>query len=450
MEIEPNIQDENDNINQIEKDEKEGEPIIDNNNYQEKQEENEGGDENEHQEDFQSEEKEGEEQIQNPDNLDENINQNIEQLNFITFEENVPKNEIKSNENDNKYNINNFLNIDINNNINNINDNKKYSKKISSKKDGILSNLLDKIKGIKEKRQQNINENLNNNNNSCSKLEKLDQELVLGLEKLSNNINNNINNEYSNNTNKDNQNKRIEFQIQNNPKLKEIFCMINDDNCTNQNNKNIQKIKGFNYGLGGTNDILKYFNTKNNIITSLKKRKNYNNDNNKYYVSCIDGKAIINGTRKDINIFNSKNILNNFRNHKIDMSISNDSSNHKRNIFAMNKYQFNKLENKLENNLYNLSDLKYFKTNGKYMDSSRKNKQINIDKYFNTNDSKNSIKDSDFNNINKSKEKTTNFDFNIKMSNVLPIRQYKCKLNKDYYNNELSKLDSLFKNDYKL
>ena len=443
MEIEPNIQEQNDNINQIENGEEEGEVVNDDNNYQENPEENERGDENEHQE---SEEKEGEEQIQNPDNIDGNINQNAEQLNFITFDENMPKNELKLNENNNKYNIDNFLNVDINNNINNINDNKKYSKNVTSKKDDILSNLLDKIKGFKEKRQQNINDNFNNknnNNNSNKNLENLDKEIALGLEKLSSNIDNHTTNDYSNSS-KDIQNKRIEFQIQNNPKLKEIFCMINDDNSSIQNKKNKQKFKEFDYGLGGANDVYKYFNTKNNNITSLHKRKNYGNDNNKYYVSCIDGKAIINGTRKDANIFN------NFKSNKTDNIFNNiNTSNDNRNIFAMNKYQFNKFENSLENNLNNLSDLNDFKNNGKYVNSTRRNKPININKYSTNNDGNNINKNSSFNSIKKPKEKTINFDFDMKINNNLPIKQYKYKLTKDYYNNELNRLDSLFKNDYK-
>ena len=446
MEIEPNIQEENDNINQKENGEEEA--VINDNNYQENQDENEVRNENEHQEDIQSEEKEGEEQAQNPDNLDGNINQNAEQINFITFDENPTKNEIKSKDG-NKYNIDNFLNIDINNNTNYINDNKKYSKNILSQKDDILSNLLDKIKGFKEKRQQNINDNFNikNNSNSSNNLENLDKELALGLEKLSNNIDNNNTNDYSNN--KDVQNKRIEFQIQNNPKLKEIFSMINDDNSTTENKKIQQKIKEFDYGLGGANDVYKYFNSKNNNITSLKKRKNYDNASNKYYVSCIDGKAVINGERKETNIFNNKNIFNNFRNNKTDTFSYNNISNNNKNVFDLNKYQFNKLDKNLENDLNGLSDLSSFKNNGKYMDSTRRNKPMNINKYYTNKDTNSINKDSNFSNINKPKEKTIDFNLDMKINSGLPIKQYKYQLNKDYYNNELNRLDSLFKNDYK-
>ena len=126
--------------------------------------------------------------------------------------------------------------------------------------------------------------------------------------------------------------------------------------------------------------------------------KKYGNDSSKIYISCIDGKAIVNGMRKDIPFVSKFNYNNN-----------NNSKLNNNNLFC-NLYQTNNA--------------------GK---SSRRNNSFNINKYLNKNEftfeeKKNQIK---FNNINSG---TNDFNFD-KLKNNFSKDNLTNKLNKmnDYY-----------------
>ena len=112
---------------------------------------------------------------------------------------------------------------------------------------------------------------------------------------------------------------KVEKKILRNPKFKEIITMIND--------KEGKKYKT--HSSFGKNDLLNIVNNKrrndifgninlfsqkrnSNISNNFKTNplKKYGPDSNKFYVSCIDGKAIVNGMRKDIPIISKFNINN--------------------------------------------------------------------------------------------------------------------------------------------
>ena len=102
------------------------------------------------------------------------------------------------------------------------------------------------------------------------------------------------------------------------------------------NDKEARKVKR--YSCMGKNDLLNFVNNKkrndifgninlfsqkktsSNISNTLQNNimKKYGPDSNKFYISCIDGKAIVNGMRKEISIvskFNNNNErLNNYNN----------------------------------------------------------------------------------------------------------------------------------------
>jgi hypothetical protein len=192
---------------------------------------------------------------------------------------------------------------EFNNKINNIN----------RRKNDILSEILVKIQDFKQ-RKENF-DIIRENNNSNKILDNLDKEITKGLEKLNNRriIQDNKNIEISS-TN------TVEKRILRNPRFKEIVTMIND--------KETRKVKRYS-GLG-KNDLLNFVNNKkrndifgninlfsqkkpsSNISNTLQNNtvKKYGPDSNKFYISCIDGKAIVNGMRKEIPIvskFNNNN-----------------------------------------------------------------------------------------------------------------------------------------------
>ena len=184
----------------------------------------------------------------------------------------------------------------------------EIDKEESKKNDDILSELLDEIQDFKSKKQD-ANIRTNPYSKSSYNLDILDKEISKGLEKL-NNINYKINNTY-----KTNEEQKSNYQPNNinkilrNPKFKEIISIMNEKDIKANKKNNINK-KGLfslrkinHYNFSNINLFIPKRNS--NLLNTLEKKKNINfktfgNENNKYYISCIDGKAIVNGMRKEI------------------------------------------------------------------------------------------------------------------------------------------------------
>lgn len=296
---------------------------------------------------------------------------------YLTKEEKEKENfELLDNEkniNDNKK-LNNKMRIELLNNRLNLNRNKAQNSKNENKankdieidredikkNDNILLELFGEIQVFKDKKQGN-NIRLNPHSKSSYNLDNLDKEISKGLEKL-NNINFRINNTY-----KTNEEQKSNYQPNNinkilrNPKFKEIFSIMNE--------KDLNVIKKNNVGKKGLFSLRKmnHYNFSNinlfipkrnsNLLNTLEKKHSINfktlgNDSNKYYISCIDGKAIVNGMRKEIP-FTSKL---NYNDNKIN-----------KNIFL-----FDDLNNKTNNN-YTLKN---------YGKTARRINSLNINSYY--------------------------------------------------------------------
>ena len=276
--------------------------------------------------------------------------------------------------------INNKLNLNLNkiqnkaktkkeNKVENEIDNEQYDfTKINNnrRKNDILSEVLGKIQDFKQ-RKENF-DNIQDKYNSNQILDNLDKEITKGLDKLNNRrILQEEKNIDISDTNK------VEKKILRNPKFKEIVTMIND--------KEGRKYKR-NYNLA-KNDLLNFVNNKkhndifgninlytqkrnnNNIFNSFQNNpvKKIGSDSNKFYISCIDGKAIVNGMRKDIPIvskFNNINYrLNNYNNmfddyKKINLTMDNLNITRKRNNNFNFKNEFTFKEGK-NNRKFNLN-----------------------------------------------------------------------------------------------
>ena len=275
--------------------------------------------------------------------------------------------------------INNKLNLNLNkiqnktktkkeNKIENEIDNEQYdfnTININRRKNDILSEVLNKIQDFKQ-RKDNFNDR-RDRYNSNQILDNLDKEITKGLDKLNNKriIIEDKNIDISD-TNK------VEKKILKNPKFKEIVTMIND--------KEGRKYKR-NYNFG-KNDLLNLVNNKkrndifgninfytqkrnnNNIFNTMQNNpvKKIGSDNNKFYISCIDGKAIVNGMRKEIPIvskFNNINYrLNNYNNmfddyKKINLTLDNLDMTRKRNnnLNFQNKFAFKEGKNSRKLNI---------------------------------------------------------------------------------------------------
>ena len=287
-------------------------------------------------------------QIKHQENEDENYEnneelQNSKNKNFKNFKNEEDNNEIIQGINSFNYLIN--KNIDVedneneienlhdkynqfnNQNINN-NSNKNNQKQFLNEIDNndqtqaspntIMNDLLFKIKKLKGNRTMkksdiiNSNEfNLNNNFEILKKAVKNDKYTI-------------NKNEYIGNLNMNNQ------IIQNNPKMKEIANLIKDYNQDKNVNDNIQ----INFYNNNQINIIKpnvFFNMSNQ--KKQNKENNYDNSNglNKYYISIIDGKAIVNGQRINVNSGFQTTPHNNLFEKRIDF---NDiSKNNNKNLF---------------------------------------------------------------------------------------------------------------------
>ena len=311
-------------------------------------------------------------QIKHQENEDENYEnneelQNSKNKNFKNFKNEEDNNEIiqginsfnylinknidvEDNENEienlhDKYNQ--FNNQNINNNINQ-NNQKQFLNEIDNNDqtqaspNTIMNDLLFKIKKLKGNRTMkksdiiNSNEfNLNNNFEILKKAVKNDKYTI-------------TKNEYIGNLNMNNQ------IIQNNPKMKEIANLIKDYNQDKNVNDNIQ----INFYNNNQINIIKpnvFFNMSNQ--KKQNKENNYDNSNglNKYYISIIDGKAIVNGQRINVNSGFQTTPHNNLFEKRIDF---NDiSKNNNKNLFNYEedrRTSFFENKNKIDFKLPNL------------------------------------------------------------------------------------------------
>ena len=348
--------------------------------YEEQNEENQKENEEENEKNYSPNKKE-----------DMNKNDTDEKQNNLENNENNNQFQIENNKNiSNKKNINNKKRIELiknklnwaqnsKNNQENIIDKdveednndktNNYKNYNFNKRDDILSELLGKIQDFKYKKKNN-NIKLNSNNN----LDTLDKELAKGLQNL-NKKNTNINKININEEQKMNRPPKYEGEILRNPKFKEIISLINEkESIRNRNFKHIGKTDLlsliYNKNKNNFSNINLYSPKLNKYSTnSLENRsfgnivKKYGNDNNKYYISCIDGKAIVNGMRKDIP-FISKFNLNN------DKLINNNNSN----------YLFGDLSKTYNTNLNNIGKSSR-RNNSSYMNKFFKNNEFNYEPY---------------------------------------------------------------------
>ena len=300
--------------------------------------------------------------IQNCDNKNNNsdIKKNISNKKRIE----LLNNKLNSNNKAKTIKTENIIDKDVEEDKNDKNNNFKTFN--FSKRNDILSELLGKIQDFKQKKQD-TSLKLNANNS----LEELDKDIIKGLENL-NNINNRVNTGNILNEEQKVSRPQLERKILRNPKFKEIVSLINE--------KDYKRSKYYYHNIGKA-DLLDYMNNKYNsnfyninFFNSKKNKyttsnilenktlgnnyKKYGNDNNKIYISCIDGKAIVNGIRKEIPFiskFNFGDKLNNNKNLFDDLFKTGKSS-RRNNSFNINKY--------IKNNEFNFDGNKTHKNYG--------------------------------------------------------------------------------------
>ena len=300
-------------------------------------------------------------------------------------EKNNRSTEKEKNEYDYNYVNHNFLNI--NENTNPINE--------PNTQDELINELLIKIHKIKEKRAKSNNKKFDEAN-KINELNNIDNKINIDLDKTKVKKNKN---EFIGKLNISNQ------VFQNNPKMKELANLLKEYNQEKNQNDKMQ----ITFDNNNQINIVKpevFFNNYNNS-------KNINNDYNdqnyqkKYYISAIDGKAIVNGQRIDVNS-GFKNSQNN--------SINNFNLNNNKTFFDFNNEKF-------------MEKRKYYKNWGSNLDF-----QLNNLNFLNNNE--NIFKKTDLGNDNKIEfKKIPKYNF----------------LSKDYYNEKLNKInDSLFNMDKNL
>ena len=275
-----------------------------------------------------------------------------------------------------------------------------------SQKNDVLSELMGRIKNFKEKKNDKNKQNSNYN------LDELDKELTKGLEKL-----NNISSEINLNEEQKVNSPQYERKVLRNPKFKEILSMMNENDFKrNKNYKYIGKNELLSFmnknkykGSDNFSNISLFTPTTNSNISGASRINSFGNnlkkfrtDSNKYYVSCIDGKAIINGIRKDVPFiakfnYNDEKYINKdmfgdlYKTYNAGKTIrknndfkikeylkknefdfegnktqKNYSSNYDKNDFNFNKLRNNFSKENLTNKLNKIDDDNYFKRELKY------------------------------------------------------------------------------------
>ena len=226
----------------------------------------------------------------------QNEEDNNEIIQGINSFNNIRNKNINEDDNEKQYNQYDIINNDNNNensqhNFDNINENNNNNNaRIQTNPDEIMNDLLFKIRKLKGSRTMkksditNTNEiNLNNNFEILQRTIKNDKFKI-------------NKNEYIGKINMNNQ------IIQNNPKMKEVANLIKDYNNQDKNKNDNMQINFYN---NNQINIVKpdvFFNMGNQKKQN-NDENNYENSNNqnKYYISIIDGKAIVNGQRINVN-----------------------------------------------------------------------------------------------------------------------------------------------------
>ena len=301
--------------------------------------------------------------------------------------------DIKENNNFNDENIEpNYMNMNLNENNNN-------SKPFTSSPDDIMNELLFKIRKLKGNRTMQksdiINSNEININNDLNKLQR-----TIKNDKINSNKN-----EYLGKLNMNNQ------IIQNNPKMKEVAYLIKDYNQDKNKNDNIQ----LNFYNNNQINILKpdvFFNMGNQ-----KKQNNdeFNIDNtnnqNKHYISIIDGKAIINGQRINVTSGFQTTPNSNFVDRKINFGNFNFNNNKNRN---KNLFNFeNERRSFFVDNKINL-DFKIQNMKKKYSFNNIENSKNNYKRYYKNSFFTKEFYNEELNKINENLFNINNERFNIK------------------------------------
>ena len=261
----------------------------------------------------------------------------------------------------------------------------------------LMNELLFKIQKIKEERTKLMNEGSNEINN---------------VNDYYNILNKEIGNLKMTKTNKEFKGKiNIKNKLfQTNPKMKELFNLLKEYN-KEKNEKDKMEI---NFYDNNQINIMKpevFFNNRNNI--KFKNIEYYNkNYEKKHYISAIDGKAIIKGQRININS---------------GLQLAQNSLSNKQNIFNDCKIKI------------------FYFNNDKFLE--KRNKYNNNDKGVFCLDNR-EFKRNDYNII---KNENLNFKFEKAKSNEFKKIGKNNFLSKDYYNEELNKInDTLFNNENNL
>ena len=214
----------------------------------------------------------------------DNLHNQYDDNNIEIFKKILNDEEIKSNNND----------------IENILDNNEYEENYCKKihKKDVLSDLLMKIQNFKHIKRFDFQ--------SKNNFDTLQEELTRSLQKI-----NNINKKNTK-TNLVNKAQTINYRRNyirksKNAKLKDLISLVKGKSLKKWNsfliksglcNSNTNYIEEINTCIPEKNKyLIKLYQNKNHHTNSLKKNVTLNNNNN-YYISCIDGKMIINGARK--------------------------------------------------------------------------------------------------------------------------------------------------------
>jgi len=291
--------------------------------------------------------------IENENNYNYNNynNQNViyqdNNINFIANEnKNIYGTNLISNFNNNNYNnnMNNYMSNNINNNQNqNIENNIPQQK--GEEKD-IIDELIEKIR---------TNQQITNRESSKESLNRLDEEIKLGLERLNELFPSQ--NTYFDTKDKDNNNNKNKIGRMK-VKNRKFTDLLHEINKTLNDTNNKTYYKRNHYYDYKNMKIMKprvYFQSESRLPIYGKLQNSHNN----LYMSSIDGKLIVNGERK--NLFSSSNLENIYKN------TGNNFYPMKTSINFNNDYNFNNLNRRRNYSIDKInSNFGYKKRNPSY------------------------------------------------------------------------------------
>ena len=290
--------------------------------------------------------------IENENNFNYNNynNQNViyqdNNINFIANQNNnIYGTNLISNFNNNNYNnMNNYMSNNINNNQNqNIENNIPQQK--GEEKD-IIDELIEKIR---------TNQQITNRESSKESLNRLDEEIKLGLERLNELFPSQ--NTYFDTKDKDNNNNKNKIGRMK-VKNRKFTDLLHEINKTLNDTNNKTYYKRNHYYDYKNMKIMKprvYFQSESRLPIYGKLQNSHNN----LYMSSIDGKLIVNGERK--NLFSSSNLENIYKN------TGNNFYPMKTGINFNNDYNFNNLNRRRNYSIDKInSNFGYKKRNPSY------------------------------------------------------------------------------------